>query len=254
MGSKVINNGLPEQLNKLGKLHADGVLTDGEFTALKEKLVARSIDAQAERDTNARAPMAGVTLFSNFYTHGIDYVKSVPNRIVVGIVLIFGIVMCDKVFGPLFPDTLYCSIGAGVEMTQPAQVNPSGWSMNGNCNMYIPGCATSWQVVPAREYCAHGTLWDAIRRKFYAARQNLTLSVTPSAAPVPTTNQFKVGSDCIAGAWGGVIVNEKGDCVPETKQQNNARHLETNRRGCQDANAALRSAMTNRIPRAAKSN
>jgi rRNA maturation endonuclease Nob1 len=84
------------------------------------------------------------------------------KRIVVGIVLIFGIVMCDKVFGPLFPDTLYCSIGAGVEMTVPAQINPYGWSTAGNCNSYIAGCATSWRVVPAREYCAHGTLWDAI--------------------------------------------------------------------------------------------
>jgi hypothetical protein len=69
MDSKVTDSGLTEQLTKLSKLHADGVLTDGEFTALKEKLVAKSVDAQAERDPSARAPMAGATLFSNFYTH-----------------------------------------------------------------------------------------------------------------------------------------------------------------------------------------
>ena len=40
MSSNPTSNGPAEQLAKLSKLHADGVLTDEEFKALKAKLIA----------------------------------------------------------------------------------------------------------------------------------------------------------------------------------------------------------------------
>jgi hypothetical protein len=40
MVSTQATNDLTEELNKLAKLHADGMLSDQEFTAIKAKMIA----------------------------------------------------------------------------------------------------------------------------------------------------------------------------------------------------------------------
>jgi hypothetical protein len=74
------------------------------------------------------------------------------------------LVVIDHVFGPILPDDVYCSIGAGYSVVVPGQVTPGSWSANNGCSGRDPACVTSWNVSPGYGQCVHGTLWDAIAK------------------------------------------------------------------------------------------
>jgi Short C-terminal domain len=54
MAAKANTDDLAEQLSKLAKMHADGVLTDDEFKALKKKLMEKSADFEGEKKPSTR--------------------------------------------------------------------------------------------------------------------------------------------------------------------------------------------------------
>jgi Short C-terminal domain len=58
-------DGVAEQLSKLAKLHADGVLTDDEFKALKKKLIVKSVQAKHEPHSQP----AGIENENNDFTN-----------------------------------------------------------------------------------------------------------------------------------------------------------------------------------------
>lgn len=84
---------------------------------------------------------------------------------VVLIVAAFGVIMADQKIGPIFPDLLYCVVGAGTVIEQPGHTEASSWSANNGCTAYEPRCATHWNYTPPTSSCLHGTLWDAIESK-----------------------------------------------------------------------------------------
>ena len=74
------------------------------------------------------------------------------------------IILADALVGPILPDSIYCALGAGIEMRTPAQRTANAWSAGNGCGAYDPRCAISWIETPASSVCIHGTLWDAIQK------------------------------------------------------------------------------------------
>ncbi|MET4173628.1 hypothetical protein ABIB99_004724 [Bradyrhizobium sp. LA6.1] len=72
-----------------------------------------------------------------------------------------GLILSDFMFGPLFPDEVYCLAQAGTEIHVPQTTKASSWSANDGCTAYNPRCATEYTTTPARNGCLHKTIWDA---------------------------------------------------------------------------------------------
>lgn len=87
------------------------------------------------------------------------------NSAVIFLGTILALVVADTLAGPILPDSIYCILGAGVEVRTPAQRTANAWSAGNGCGAYDPRCATSWIETPASSVCIHGTLWDAIRMR-----------------------------------------------------------------------------------------
>lgn len=81
------------------------------------------------------------------------------------VVATLAIIVADALVGPILPDSIYCALGAGIEMRTPAQRTANAWSAGNGCGAYDPRCAISWIETPASSVCIHSTLWDAIRKR-----------------------------------------------------------------------------------------
>jgi hypothetical protein len=70
----------------------------------------------------------------------------------VGFLVLAAILLwADNQSNGIFPDPVYCYVGAGFELVTPAQTKPS-----------------SWEHVPASSRCVHSTIWAAIQNsEFY---------------------------------------------------------------------------------------
>jgi hypothetical protein len=90
------------------------------------------------------------------------------------------VVAGDHAFGPLFPDDWYCKLGAGEVITQPGRLQAEGYRADSNCGAYKAECATGWVQYPASAYCAHKTLWTAIRNKVLKPPSSSSEGVDPA--------------------------------------------------------------------------
>jgi hypothetical protein len=79
--------------------------------------------------------------------------KRVLYFTIVGSSAFIGLVVVDQKFGPVLPDSVYCFIGAGTELHQPARSYRTG------------GTAPDWEYTDAVTLCIHRTLWDAWSRE-----------------------------------------------------------------------------------------
>ncbi len=132
-----------EALSTLSRLHAQGSLSDDEFSRLKQKIVPR---AETRQVGNTIARHRGSTL----------------GMVVAAII---GLIVVDQLSGPILPDELYCVLGAGSSFVEPGRTEANSWSANDGCGAYRPECATGWSYLPPAEHCVHGTLWEAIQSK-----------------------------------------------------------------------------------------
>lgn len=76
-----------------------------------------------------------------------------------------GLIAWDHASGPIFPDSIYCAIGAGTATVVGGETNATSWSANDGCTAYRPECATSWRTSAIQTVCVHGTIWDAYKIK-----------------------------------------------------------------------------------------
>jgi hypothetical protein len=72
-----------------------------------------------------------------------------PIRIGAGIAAVAGIFLLDAVLGPLFPDQVYCTIGAGTTVIDTANY----WRRDSDGR----------PTFQRDRVCVHGTIWDAIK-------------------------------------------------------------------------------------------
>ena len=110
----------------------------------------------------SRPPRSGSSEFLGAQRWPLEALSVTPLKIGTAAALLVGIILLDAVFGPLFPDDIYCAVGAGTAYQQPASVSPGGWAVGNGCYAGNPACVTSWVVRSASKYCMHGTFWDAI--------------------------------------------------------------------------------------------
>jgi hypothetical protein len=82
----------------------------------------------------------------------------------------------------VLPDPLYCAIGAGRTIHSAGGVRPGSWSASGGCSAYRQECVNEWVVTAPSEYCAHGSVWDAISLAYQVRFNTATttrLQLTP---------------------------------------------------------------------------
>jgi hypothetical protein len=149
--SEPVNEPIADHISKLAALHQEGSLTAKEFQDLKETVIRRS-----RTSLGAITPSRSVSPVPPKVAH-----SNISSMILPA--LIVGLIWLDHTRGPLFPDDWYCAIGAGTAMRESGYTRADSWSANNGCGPSIPGCATGWSHVPARSYCLHSTVWDAIR-------------------------------------------------------------------------------------------
>lgn len=142
-------------LSDLVRLRNDSEITAEEFELLKHRLIYGGSSAkEAVVDaTNARPiePEGQSNVFS----------------LSIVVIAIAALIYADNARGGIFPDDLYCAVGAGTAYWQGGRTEATSWSANNGCNASRPECATRWTSTPASSHCSHGTLWEAIRTKFH---------------------------------------------------------------------------------------
>jgi hypothetical protein len=143
------NEPIADHISKLAALHQEGSLTAKEFQDLKETVIRRSRSYVSVGETRPNPPVEPKAA------------QSILSSLVPA--LLVGMIWLDHVRGPLFPDDWYCAIGAGTGVRESGYTQADSWSANNGCGASIPGCATGWSHVPARSYCLHSTIWNAIR-------------------------------------------------------------------------------------------
>lgn len=79
--------------------------------------------------------------------------------------VLVGLVVLDYANGPIFPDEVYCDLGAGNSWHIPASTAATSWSANDGCSAYKPECATRWTYTEASNTCGHTTILDGWRQK-----------------------------------------------------------------------------------------
>lgn len=126
------------RLAELKALRDKGIITNDEFLAMQQNGVSET-----------RSPLIDLEIGAGWIL----------------IALIVGAIALDHLQGPIFPDFVYCVVGAGVKLHQPAQTTANSWSANNGCGAYQPQCATSWIGTPASSTCIHTSMWNAIRNK-----------------------------------------------------------------------------------------
>lgn len=74
------------------------------------------------------------------------------------------LVWADSVH-PIFPDEVYCALGAGQIYTYGSQTHANSWSANCGGASH-PECANGWVTIPATTVCMHTTLWEGWSKRF----------------------------------------------------------------------------------------
>lgn len=142
-------------LSDLVRLRNEGEITAEEFDLLKHRLIYG--------ESSAKEAVADTTNATRIEPEGQSNVFSLS----IVVIAIAGLIYADNARGRIFPDDLYCVVGAGTAYQQAGRTEATSWSANNGCNASRPECATRWTSTPASSYCSHGTIWEAVRTKFH---------------------------------------------------------------------------------------
>lgn len=139
-------------ISDLVRLRNDGEITVEEFAALKHQLIygdGRLKNVGKTADPARLSERQSSVFFLSLV-----------------MIAIGAIVYADNARGGIFPDAVYCMVGAGTSFQQAGRTEATSWSANNGCNVSRPECATRWTSTPSSSGCSHGTIWEAIRAKF----------------------------------------------------------------------------------------
>lgn len=151
MGNETQNSSA-SALADLVRLRNEGEITAEEFATLKQKLIYG--DGPLKNGGETADPV------------GMSERQSSVFFLSLVIIAIAAIVYADNARGGIFPDAVYCIVGAGTSFQQAGRTEATSWSANNGCNASRPECATRWTSTPSSSGCSHGTMWEAIRAKF----------------------------------------------------------------------------------------
>src|ERR1700761_8231060 len=108
------------ELSILSRLHSDGALSNEEFELLRRNFAGETLaTAGLVENAQGRSRLSGVWLCAT-----------------AAVVLVFA----DHMKGPIFPDEIYCMLGAGRSFVVAGRTEANSWSANNGCDASRPEC------------------------------------------------------------------------------------------------------------------